>query len=41
VIKHFLDNEKIDLFGIEKRLPISDLVITNSILSTFGLALIP
>tara|TARA_R110002167_G_scaffold39550_3_gene122093 strand:+ start:1252 stop:2256 length:1005 start_codon:yes stop_codon:yes gene_type:complete len=41
VIKHFLDNEKIDLFGIQKLLPISDLVITNTIISTFGLALIP
>jgi hypothetical protein len=41
VIKHFLGNEQIDLFGIKKLLPISDLVITNTILSTFGLALIP
>ena len=41
VIKHFLGNENIDLFGIKKLLPISDLVVTNTILSTFGLALIP
>jgi hypothetical protein len=41
VIKHFLGNEKIDLFGIKKLLPISDLVVTNTVLSTFALALIP
>lgn len=41
VIKHFLGNEKIDIFGIKKLLPISDLVITNTIISTLGLALIP
>ncbi len=41
VIKHFLSNEKVDLFGIKKMSPISDLVITNTIISTFGLALIP
>lgn len=29
------------LFWIKKLLPISDLIVTNTVLSTFGLALIP
>ena len=41
VIKHFLVAEKINLFGIAKLLPVSDLVITNTVISAFLLALIP
>lgn len=40
-IRHFLGYDKIDLFGIKKLMPVSEMVITNSIISAFGLALIP
>lgn len=41
VIKHFLSVEKIDLFGIKKLTPISDLVISNTVLSAISLAFVP
>jgi hypothetical protein len=40
-IKHFLGYDKIDLFGIKKLMPVSEMVITNSLVSAFGLILIP
>lgn len=41
VIQRFLSHEKIDLFGLKKIQPISDLVIANTFVATFALALIP
>lgn len=41
VIKHFLSAKSIDLFGIKKLSSISDLVITNTVISALCLALIP
>lgn len=40
-IKHFLGHDKIDLFGIKKLMPVSEMVITNTLVSAFGLSLIP
>lgn len=39
--ENFLSEQNIDLFGIRKMLPISDLVITNTVISSLCLALIP
>ncbi|WP_414830497.1 hypothetical protein [Alteromonas sp. H39] len=41
VLKHFLNTRLIDLFGIEKLSHLSDLVITNAIISAIGLCLVP
>lgn len=41
VINNFLNRKNIDLFSIKKLIPISDLVITNTVLSSLCLALIP
>jgi hypothetical protein len=41
VIKHFLDKERIGIFGNKKLLPISDLVISNTVMTVFFFALFP
>lgn len=41
VLRHFLNTRLIDLFGIEKLIHLSDLVITNAIISAIGLCLVP
>ena len=41
VLKHFLNTRLIDLFGIEKLIHLSELVITNAIISAIGLCLVP
>lgn len=41
VLNHFLNEGLIDLFGIEKFQHLSDLVITNAIISAMSLSLIP
>lgn len=41
VLTHFLNTRLIDLFGIEKLIHLSDLVITNAIISAIGLCLVP
>ena len=41
VIKHFLKRSNIDMFGARKLKPVSDLVVTNTILASLGFALVP
>ncbi|WP_395343168.1 hypothetical protein PN836_002790 [Ningiella sp. W23] len=41
VIKHFLEKEKIGMFGSKKLQPISDLVISNVVITAFFIALFP
>lgn len=41
IIKHFLDKERIGIFGNKKLLPLSDLVISNAVITVFFFALLP
>ena len=41
VIRHFLQQTNIDMFGAKKLKPVSDLVVTNTILASLGFALVP